>query len=107
MEKQTKEKAIKEAVKKCPYKKECGKEQLTKEEIEIIINELEVNFSSALEYDSKEKKGEFSIKNCEKFESDDFSLKDVGYKQSEFDTLMGLLKKLKKLKKEVRNSSHA
>ena len=46
MEKQTKEKAIKEAVKKCPYKKECKKEQLTKEEKDWVLGEIEVNLNS-------------------------------------------------------------
>jgi len=76
------------------------KVELTNKEIKFILNELEINFSSALEYDSKDEKGEFSIGDCEKFESDDFVLRDVGYKQSEFDTLMGLLKKLKKEKEK-------
>ena len=94
MEKQTKEKAIKEAVKKYPYKKECKIINLifNKEEKEFILEQIEIQLDSYRSGGGKVKKKKFDFSGT--FSEDMFDIK--------------ILKSIyNKLNSEVRNSSHA
>ncbi len=76
-------------------------ETIGKKEARIIVGEIECSLGSILYYKSRDKKGEFTFDNFEKFNINDFVLEHAEMTESEFKTCIKLLGKCKKILKQA------